>query len=59
MDQVNNVVESPDFVKNAKYGRLAAHKCLDKELALRIIYEKNDMMTVVTIMIVKRTRYEV
>lgn len=58
-DQVKNVIENPDFIKNAKYNRLAAHKGLNNELALRVIYEKNDTITVVTIMVVKRSRYEI
>ena len=58
-DEVKDVIESPDFVKKAKYDRLAAHKSLDDRLALRVIYEKNDTITVVTIMVVKRNRYDI
>ncbi len=57
--QIKKAIENPDFIKEAKFNRLAVIKSLDDELSLRIIYEESDTITVVTIMVVKRDRYEV
>jgi len=58
-NQIKKVIENPDFVRETKFNRLAAIKSLNDELALRIIYEEGDTITIVTIMVVKRDRYEI
>ncbi|AEA46510.1 hypothetical protein [Archaeoglobus veneficus] len=56
---VEEVVRSPDFITYEKYGRKAAYRRLDDRLALRVIYEEvGNEIVVVTVMVVRRARYE-
>ncbi len=57
-ENVRNIILEPDFTRDAKHGRKAAHKNLRDNLMVRVIYEKNDNVVVVTVMIVLRERYE-
>ena len=56
---VERVIKNPDFITYEKYGRKAAYGILDDRLALRIIYEEvENEVVVVTVMVVRRARYE-
>lgn len=57
-EMVANAIHSPDFMTKAKYGRKAAHKVHNGGLALRVVYEGDNDVVVVTVMIVRRERYE-
>ena len=57
-EMVREVIQNPDFITKAKYGRKAAHKGLYGDLVIRTIYEENDDIVVVTVMVVRRERYE-
>jgi predicted site-specific integrase-resolvase len=56
-DEIKETVKHPAFTKHERFGRVSAHKNLN-DLALRIIYQKNDSINVITVMVVRRGRYE-
>ena len=53
-----DAIHNPDFMTIAKYGRKAAHKVQNGGLALRVVYEGDNDVVVVTVMIIRRERYE-
>ena len=56
-DLVKEAIKHPDFAKDARFNRFSAHKNLN-DLTLRVIYEERDnIITVVTVMVVRRGRY--
>lgn len=55
---VEKVIQNPEFVTNEKFGRKAAYLSIDEKLATRIIYEDSEDIIVVTVMIVRKIRYE-
>jgi len=57
-DLIREAIQNPDFTTQEKFGRKAAYKILGERLALRVIYEKNKEIMVITVMIVRRKRYE-
>lgn len=57
-DMVRDVIKTPDFVTMAKYGRKAAHKSLYGGLVIRVIYDEDVNISVVTVMVARRERYE-
>ena len=57
--QVIDAIECPEFLTKEKFGRMGAYRSLDRRHAVRVIYEEHvDILTVVTVMIVRRMRYE-
>jgi hypothetical protein len=57
--QVIDAIKCPEFVTNEKFGRMGAYRSLDRTHAVRVIYEEHiGIFTVVTVMIVRRMRYE-
>jgi len=55
---VEKVIQNPEFITNEKFGRKAAYLSIDEKLAIRIIYENSEDIIVVTVMIVRKIRYE-
>lgn len=55
---VRNTIQDPDFTMEAKYGRKAAHKELHSGLVVRVIYDEDVNIVVVTVMVARRERYE-
>jgi hypothetical protein len=55
---VEKVIQNPEFITNEKFGRKAAYLSIDEKLAIRIIYEEREDIIVVTVMIVRKERYE-
>ncbi|MBA1342336.1 MAG: hypothetical protein C5S52_01905 [ANME-2 cluster archaeon] len=57
--QIIDAIKCPEFVTNEKFGRMGAYRSLDRAHAVRVIYEEHvGIFTVVTVMIVRRMRYE-
>ncbi|MEE8168668.1 MAG: hypothetical protein V3T58_07340 [Candidatus Hydrothermarchaeales archaeon] len=57
-ETVRNTIQDPDFTTEAKYGRKAAHKNLYGGLMVRVIYDADVNILVVTVMVARRERYE-
>ena len=58
-DQVIGAIKCPEFVTNEEFGRMGAYRSLDRTHAVRVIYEELvGTFTVITVMIVRRMRYE-
>jgi len=57
-EMVVDAIHNPDFMTMAKYGRKATYKVHNGGLALRFVYEGDNDVVVVTVMIVRRERYE-
>ena len=58
-DHVKDAIEQPEFVTAEKSGRKGAYRSLDREHVIRVIYEEHKgIFTVVTVMVVRRVRYE-
>jgi len=55
-DMVIGALRKPDRV-TAGYGRRIAHKFMD-DYVLRVVYEEDDVITVVTVYPARRERYE-
>jgi len=52
-------IKCPEFVTNEKFGRTGAYRSLDEGHAVRVLYEEDrGIITVITVMIVRRMRYE-
>ena len=57
--QVIDAIKRPEFVTNEKFGRMGAYRSLDRTHAVRVIYEEDrGIFIVITVMIVRRMRYE-
>jgi len=57
--QVIDAIKRPEFITEEKFDRKGAYRSLDKMHAIRVIYEEQKgIFTVVTVMVVRRTRYE-
>lgn len=57
--QVVDAIKCPEFITKEKFDRGGAYRSLDKIHAIRVIYEEQrGIITVVTVMVVRRTRYE-
>jgi hypothetical protein len=57
--QVIDAMKHPEFTTEEKFGRMGAYRSLDRAHAIRVIYEEDrGIFTVVTVMIVRRMRYE-
>ena len=58
-DHVKDAIGQPEFVTAEKSGRKGAYRSLDREHVIRVIYEEHiGIFTVVTVMVVRRVRYE-
>ncbi len=55
---LEKVIHNPEFTTHEKFERKAAYQTIDEKLAIRVIYEERDDIIVVTVMIVKKERYE-
>lgn len=56
-DEIKETVKHPAFTKHERFGRVSAHKNLN-DLAVRIIYQKNNSIIIITVMVVRRGKYE-
>jgi hypothetical protein len=54
---VIKALRRPDRIIFGRHGRKIAHKFMNDRV-LRVIYEENDVMTVVTVYPTRRERYE-
>jgi len=58
-NHVKDAIEQPEFVTEERFGRKGAYRSLDREHAIRVIYEEHKgIFTVVTVMVVRGMRYE-
>ena len=55
---VEKIIQNPEFITDEKFGRKAAYLSIDEKLAIRIIYVDSEDIIVVTVMIVRKIRYE-
>jgi len=56
-DMVIGALRKPDRVSAGYHGRRIAHKFMD-DYVLRVVYEEDDVITVVTVYPARRERYE-
>ena len=58
-NHVRDAIEQPEFITEEKSGRKGAYRSLDPVHAIRVIYEEREgVFTVITVMVVRRIRYE-
>ena len=58
-NHVKDAIEQPEFITAEKSGRKGAYRSLDNMHAIRVIYEEHEgIFTVITVMVVRRMRYE-
>jgi|GEM_PF-1302970 len=57
-EMVRNTIRRPDFTTEEKYGRMATHKDLYGGLVIRVIYDEDVNIVVVTVMVARREKYE-
>lgn len=56
-DLVVRSLREPDFMTAGYHGRKIAHKFMNRQV-LRVVYEDNDVIVVVTVYPARRERYE-
>jgi len=55
-DFVFHALREPDYVVTGRHGRKIAHKFMN-DLVLRVVYEEDDAMIMVTVYSARRERY--